>query len=168
MKRCAWVFAVGLLVGLAVVAQKVPEYYLVGNLEDVLGTVATDKVDQKASFFGSIGFRVVKEEKGLLVYLSDLNLMSKGVSTEKGDTGLISLRLADDQGKSMSYDPWSGRGSIEFSMVLHYELIDRVMGVRQGGTKGEMDMKVPYTEAMVGKLTVWFSEGLKVADGGEH
>lgn len=166
MKRFSWVFVVGLLVGLGAVAQKGPDYYLVGNLEDVWGAVATDQGHQEASFFGSIGFHVVKGEEDLLIYLSDFNLVSKGVAAMKGETGLIGLRLADDQGKSMSYDPGAGRGSLEFSMVLHYQLIDSVFGFTEGGTKGEMDMRIPHTEMVIGKLSIWFPEGLTAADGG--
>jgi len=166
MKRFAWVFVVGLLVSLTAVGQKLPEYYLTGNLGDVSGTVTTDKGGQRTSFSGSIGFRVVQSEKGLLLYLFDLNLISKGVPTEKGDSGLLGLELFDAEGKSMMYDPRSGQASTELRMVLHYELIDRVKGFRQVETKGEMDLFASFTEEMSGKMIVRFPEALKVAESG--
>jgi len=166
MKRCAWVLTLGLLVGLTAVAQRLPEYYLTGNLKDATGTVVTDKGSQRTSFTGSLGFRVVQSEKGLLLYLFDLNLVSKGVATEKGETGILGLELLDAEQKAMSYDPRSGHASTEARMVLHYELIDRVKGFRRSETKGEMDVFEPFTEQMTGKVSVRFPEALKVAESG--
>lgn len=167
MRKFVWLFlAAGVLLSLAGLGQQSLEYYLTGNIKEAAGTVATDKGDQKTRFFGSIGFRVVPTEKGLLLYLFDLNLISKGVPTEKGDSGLLGLELLDAEGKSMMYDPRSRQASTEFRMVLHYELIDRVKGFRQVETKGEMDLFASFTEEMAGKMIVRFPEALKVAERG--
>lgn len=167
MGKCVWVLlVVGVLTGLIALGQQSSEYYLTGNFREVPGTVATDKGEQRTTFFGSIGFRVVSTEKALLLYLFDFNLISKGVPTEKGDTGLLSLRLVDTFEKPMTYDPRSGRASSEFQMVLHYELIDRVKGFRRVETKGEMDLYASFTEEMKGKMIARFPEALQVAERG--
>ncbi len=167
MRKAAAVFlVVGVLVGGAGFAQQPLTYYLTGNIKEATGTVATDKGDQRTSFLGSIGFRVVPTEKGLLFYLFDFNLISKGVPTGRGDSGPISVRLADAQGKSMTYDPRSGRASTEFAAIFHYELIDRVKGFRQVRGQAEGDLFVPFTETMTGKMSVRFPEELRVVDKG--
>ncbi len=167
MRKAAAFFVVaGVLAGVVGLAQQPLTYYLIGNLAEAAGTVATDKGSQRTGFSGSIGFRVVQSEKGLLLYLFDLNLVSKGVSTEKGETGLLGLELFDAEQKAMSYDPRSGQASTEVRMILHYELIDRVKGFRQSETKGEMDIFAPFTEEMTGKVSVRFPEALKVAESG--
>ncbi len=165
MKCVCAVFVVSVFIGLMAVSQQPSEYYLTGNLQEVPGTVTTDKGDQRTVFFGSLGFRVVPTEKGLLLYLFQLNLVSKGVPTERGDSGLLSLRLPEFE-KPMTYDPKSGQASGELSFVLHYELIDRVKGFRQVETKGEMDLFTSFTEEMKGKLVARFPEALKVSETG--
>ena len=165
--KYVWVLLViGLSAGLTALGQKPPEYYLTGNFKEAPGIVATDKGDQQTNFFGSIGFRVVPTEKGLLIYLFNFNLISRGVPTQKGDTGLLSLRLLEALEKPMTYDPRSGRASGEFQMVLHYELIDRAKGFRSVETKGETDLFASFTEEMKGKMIARFPEGLKVAETG--
>lgn len=169
MRKYAGLFVlVGLLVALPVLAQQAAQvaYYLTGNITEATGTVTTDKGEQRTNFFGSVGLRVIPTEKGLLLFLFNFNLISKGVPTEKGDSGLLSLRLADAQDKGMSYDPRSGRVSGDVQMILHYELIDRVKGYRQQDGKGEQDLFAPYTEVMKGKVTGKLPEALKVAEKG--
>jgi len=157
--KYVWVLLViGLSAGLTALGQKPPEYYLTGNFKEAPGIVATDKGDQQTNFFGSIGFRVVPTEKGLLIYLFNFNLISRGVPTQKGDTGLLSLRLLEALEKPMTYDPRSGRASGEFQMVLHYELIDRAKGFRSVETKGETDLFASFTEEMKGKMIARFPD----------
>lgn len=157
---------IGVFIGLTAFGQQGAEYYLTGNFKELPGTVTTDKGEQRTSFFGAIGFRVVQSEKGLLLYLIEFNLVSKGIPTEKGDSGLVSLRLFDDFEKPLSYDPRSGRASSELHMVLHYELIDRVKGFRRGEMKGEMDLFPSFTEEMKGRLLVRFPEAMQAAEKG--
>lgn len=169
MRKCVGVFLVAcVFAGVAVFGQQPKgEYYvLTGNIKEAAGTVTTDRGDQRTSFFGSVGFRVVPTAKGLLFYLFDFNLISKGVPTDKGDSGVLGLTLADAQDKTMAYDPRSGRASAEFAMVLHYELIDRVKGLRPIKTKGEADVFPSFTEEMKGKMAARFPAPVKVADRG--
>lgn len=168
MMRVWVLLSIGLFIGLMAFGQQ-SEYYLVANFREVPGAVVTDKGEQRTTFFGSIGFRVVSTEKGLLLYLFDFNLVSPGVPTGKGNSGLISLRMSGGFDKPMPYDPRSGLVSWEFPMILHYELIDRIKGFKPAGTEGEMDMFIPFTEEMKGKLTTRFPEPLpaKVAKAGK-
>ena len=141
------------------------DYFLTGNLRDVKALVTTGKGEQRTSFTGAIGFRVVPTAKGLALYLTELNLVSKGVPTSRGRTGLTSLWLKAEEAK-LSYNPKTGQASGEFMLVLHYELLDKVKGFKRGGVKGEMDEFIPYTETMRGKLVVRFPEGLQPAAKG--
>lgn len=165
-KTAVVLLAVGVLAGVVGFAQQTLTYYLTGNIKEATGTVATDKGDQRASFSGSVGFRVVPTEKGLLLYLFDFNLIATGVPTGRGDSGMISARLADAQDKSMAYDARSGRASTEFAAIFHYELIDRVKGFRQVRGQAEGDLFAPFTETMTAKMSARFPEALKVADKG--
>jgi len=166
MKRYGWVFIVASIVGLSAVAQQLPDHYLTGNLENLGGTVVTEKGEQRATFSGSIGLRVVQGARGLLLYLVDLDLISKGVLTERGASGTIGLQLADGGRKSMNYDARSGLASTDARMVLHYGLIDRVRGFQQIEAKGEMDIFPSYTEEMAGRVSVRFPGALKVQESG--
>ncbi|MCS7240738.1 MAG: hypothetical protein NZ651_05800 [Candidatus Bipolaricaulota bacterium] len=157
---------ISVFISLTAFSQQGAEYYLTGNFKEIFGTVVTDKGEQRGEFFGTIGFRVVPGEKGLALYLVEFNLVSKGVPTEKGDSGLLSLRLFDLFEKPLSYDPRSGRASAEFQMVLHYELIDRVKGFRRAEGKGELDLFPSFTEEMKGKASIRFPEALQVAETG--
>lgn len=167
MWKRAWVFlVVGVVASLTALGQQPLEYYLTGNLKEVPGTVATDKGEQRTSFSGAIGFRVTMGPKGELIWsLIRLNLVAKGVPTEKGDSGTIGLVLADYDHKA-TYDPRTGRLTAEFRATLHYELIDRVKGYRELGVKGEQDLFAPYTEEMVGKLSGKLPESLQAAEKG--
>jgi hypothetical protein len=167
------------LIGLVAVAQRTPilqvkplvlrepGFYLMGNLGDREGIVETEKGRQRTSFMGSIGFRVLTQEKETLqVVLSRLNLVSKGVPTENGESGVIGLSLAAS-GFQLEYNPRTGEVGGEFETILHYELIDRVRGYREQECKGECDLFEPYTERMIGKLSGKFAEPLELAEKGE-
>jgi len=154
---------VWLLVGLAFSAQQ--DYYLTGNLKEAAGQVIADVGKQRASFFGAIGIRVVPRGREVSLFLTDLNLVSEGVSAKRGKTGPLSLMLAEEVG--LSYDPKSGQASAELALILHYELIDRLKGFQQLGSKGEQDLFAPFTEGMKGKLNISFPEGLQLQDKGE-
>jgi hypothetical protein len=79
-------------------------YYLVGNLKDVRGEVATVKGIQRTSFSGEIAFQVQKDEKGAITMtLWNLNLLSPGVETGSGKSGVIGLNLESPPYK-VSYD----------------------------------------------------------------
>ena len=146
-----------------------PGFYLMGNIDDREATVEADTGRQGASFAGSIGFRVLAQEKETVqVILSRLNLVSEGVKTERGESGVIGLSLAE-AGFKLEYNPRTGEIGGEFETILHYELIDRVKGYRQPEQqyKGEADLFAPYTERMVGKLSGKFGEPLEPAEKGE-
>lgn len=146
-----------------------PGFYLVGNIDDREATVEADKGRQGTTFSGSIGFRVLAQEKETVqVILSRLNLVSEGVETERGKSGVIGLSLAGT-GFKLEYNPRTGEIGGEFETILHYELIDRVKGYRQleREFKGEADLFAPYTETMVGKLSGKFAQPLEPAEKGE-
>jgi len=142
-----------------------PEFYLVGSIDDSEASVEADQRKQATSFVGSIGFKVFPQDKTHQVVLSRLNLVSKGVRCEKGESGVIGISLAQE-GFRMEYNPRTGEVTGEFETILHYELIDRIKGYRQQEEKGEVDMFAPYTERMVGKLSGKFSEPLEPAEKG--
>jgi len=141
-------------------------YYLVGNLKDIRGKVITDRGSQEVEFSGAIGFQVATGQKGeLIMSLVRLNLLVKGASTTKGDSGLIGLMLAEPAFR-MDYDPRTGAVAGELGQTLHYALIDRIKGYRRREVKGENDLFVPYTEQVVGKLLGRLPEALEPADKG--
>ena len=151
---------------LQAVAQQGSEYSLTGNLQEVQASVVTSKGEASTTFFGALGFMVLVSEKGdTTVTLDTLNLVSKGVPTGNGDSGLISMWLAAP-GYKVSYDPKSQQLSSEFDVYLHYELIDQLLGYRKGESKGEMDLNPSYTERMTGKLTGRLAEALSPSEKG--
>jgi len=178
-RRCMVVIVVIIgLIGVIAIAQKTPivpltplllqrtSYYLTGNIESSEGTATTDRGRQGASLFGAIAFRVTPQEKGDLgIVLSGLNLVGKGVPTERGDSGVISISLARPE-SGLVYKPRTGEVSGEMEAILHYELIDRVKGYREQECKGECDKFDPYTERMTGKLSGRFMQPLQPTDKG--
>jgi hypothetical protein len=140
-------------------------YYLVANLTEQC-TVLTDEKDEiETTVSGMIGFRVVsKPQDDLTISLGWLNLVVKGVPTERGDSGLISLALVAPEYET-TYDSEMGRITTAFDSDLHYELIDQEMGYRQIEPEGENDIFVPYTEEMAGNLTGAFPKDLRAVDG---
>ena len=158
------VLAASVLAGVTSLAQQSAPYYLTGNLKDALGTVTTDKGDQRTTFFGMIGFKVVPTEKGLEFTLFELSLVSKGVPTERGEAGVLGVNLIDDD--IAWHDAKTGRASFAPTLTLHYELIDRVKGFRTTKAQPEGDVFAPHTETMTGKMSAQFPEALKVAEKG--
>lgn len=183
MRRCVMdrnriVFLIG-LVGLCLLVTASPlmaqgeksiqakYYYLRGNVEKASGVIATDKEPVEVVFSGTIGFRVTPGLKGgFTMSLDRLNLISKGVPTARGKSGLIGLNLASP-GFEVKHDVRSGQLSSAIQSTLHYELIDRVKGFRQSErAKGEMDVFIPYTEKMSGHLKGKLPENMKLAEKG--
>ncbi len=166
------------LIGSMAMAQKTPivpitplllqrtSYYLTGNIGSSEGTATTDRGRQGTNLFGSIGFRVIPQQKGeLALVLSGLNLVGKGVATERGDSGVISISLAQSE-YELAYQPRTGEIGGEVEAILHYELIDRVKGYKEQECKGECDKFDPYTERMIGKLSGRFEQPLQPTDKG--
>ena len=107
-------------------AKKGETYYLIANLKDAQGTVTTDIGVQQTSFGGEIAFQISTDDKGATVMnLQRLNLVSPGVQTKSGSSGVIGLNLISAPYK-VNYDPRGGQISSEFESNLHYALIDEI------------------------------------------
>lgn len=143
-----------------------PSHYLSGSLDTREALVSTERGRQESSFFGSLEFRLWVEEKGLRIQLSRLNLVGKSVPSERGETGLIGLSLAEGS-VPLEYGARTGDVQGEFETVLHYELIDQLRGYQKQECRGECDLFAPYTERMAGKLTGTFVEPLQPREEGK-
>jgi len=140
-------------------------YYLVGNLKDVRGEVVTDKGASQTSFSGEIAFQIRQDEKGALTMnLWNLNLLSPGVETGSGSSGVIGLNLQSPP-YEVSYDQRTGSIYSQFGSTLHYALIDELKGFIPGGGE-EQDVFYSYTETMSGNLKGKLSENLLLKEGG--
>jgi len=125
-------------------------YFLVGNLDDVRAVVATDAGEQQTSFKGEIAFVAEPDDRGdLNLILTRLNLVSSGVATKKGESGVIGLNLAEPEYKS-TYDSKTGQFSVEFESTLHYAQIDEIKGYIPSKSE-EGDLFLSYTESIRAK-----------------
>lgn len=141
-------------------------YFLVGNLDDVRAVVATDAGEQQTSFKGEIAFVAEPDERGdLSLVLTRLNLVSSGVATKKGESGVIGLNLAEPEYKG-TYDPRTSQFSVEFESTLHYSQIDEIKGYIPSKSE-EGDLFLSYTESMTGKIEGKLPEAMKAADEGD-
>jgi len=141
-------------------------YYLLGNLDKVRGTVTTDAGVQETSFQGEIGFQVTQDKNGQMNFvLESLSLVSPGVKTAKGDSGVIGINLAE-AGSKASYDAKTGSTVADIRAVLHYDLIDEIMGFIREKSE-ECAVFNSYTEDMAGTLEIKLPESLKATDQGE-
>lgn len=165
MKSHRTVFVILLLIaGVVGWSQQQSVYYLTGNLKETAGTIITDKGEQRATFLGMVGFKLVPAAQGFDLTLFELNLISKGVPTAQGHSGVLGLNLIDDEPTWL--DPKTARAALSPTLVLHYPLIDQVKGFRQVRGQAEGDVFVPFTETMRGKISVRFPESVKVAETG--
>jgi len=138
-------------------------YYLVGNFEDAKAVVKTDMGEQQTSFRGSIAFRAVPEKGGgFKLILEDLNMVSSGVPTKKGDSGVIGLNLVNPEYET-TYDQKTGNLNTEFQSTPHYSLIDKIKGYIPDKSK-EGDVFYSYTEMMSGKLAGYLPERLQLKE----
>jgi hypothetical protein len=145
-------------------------YFLVGSLEDIEAVVVTDAGEQQTRFRGEIAFLAEPGDRGdLNLVLTRLNLVSSGVATKKGDSGVIGLNLVaqgDEPEYQASYDARTGQFSAEFGSTLHYALIDEIKGYIPSKSE-EGDLFLSYTESMEGKIEGRLPEAMKAADEGE-
>lgn len=141
-------------------------YFLVGNLNDIRAVVATDAGEQQTSFKGEIAFVAEPGDRGdLSLILTRLNLVSSGVATKKGESGVIGLNLAEPEYQA-TYDSRTGQFSVEFESTLHYSQIDEIKGYIPSKSE-EGDLFLSYTESMTGKIEGKLPEAMKAADDGE-
>jgi len=141
-------------------------YFLVGTLDDIKAVIVTDAGEQQTSLKGEIVFATEPDERGdLSLVLTRLNLVSSGVATKKGESGVIGLNLAEPEYKG-TYDSRTGHFSAEFDSTLHYAQIDEIMGYIPSKSE-EGDLFLSYTESMGGKIEGRLPEGMKAADEGE-
>lgn len=137
-------------------------YYLIGSLDKVSGTILTDAGEQETTFQGEIGFKVVTDSKGTKTFvLETLNLVSAGVRTGKGNTGVLGVTLSDSP--RASYDPATGKLVANIRVILHYELIDKVMGFIREQSE-ECAVFNSYTEEMTGKIDLQLPREFKMAN----
>lgn len=144
------------------VTQKERTLIFASNIDEAAGVVVTNAGENKVVFRGAIGFRVTQREKGeMKVNLIRLNLLTDGVRSESGGTGVIGVKLAEPEYET-EFDPSNGRLEAKFHLVLHYPLIDEKMGFREVESEESEECVhfVPYTEVMEGKLTARLPEGL--------
>jgi hypothetical protein len=120
--------------------------YLIANLDGIKATIATDIGTQQTVFNGEIAFQI--RDNNLV--LKRLNLISNGVKTKQGPSGLIGLNLVANEYKT-TYDPQKGTVDVEFQATLHYDLIDKIKGFMPPD-KEEGDQFLSYTESMKGSL----------------
>lgn len=146
-------------VGLGLASQD--SSFLTGNLKGVKGIATTENGSVPIYFSGAIGLKAVPSARGMFLYLTELNLVSKGIRTVKGTTGVLGLRLGVGE-TGLSYDLKTGRATGEIPLILHYELLDRVKGFRKAGTEGEDDQFVPFTEKMKGKIVLKLPPGTQL------
>ena len=119
-------------------------YYLAANITEQCSVLTDEKDEIESTLSGMIVFRVVSGPQGDLdISLGRLNLVVKGVPTEKGDSEVIGLALVAPEYET-AYDSDTGRITTAFESDLHYALIDQEMGYRQLEPEGENDMFVPY------------------------
>ncbi|MGY4706662.1 hypothetical protein ACVNPS_02770 [Candidatus Bipolaricaulota sp. J31] len=166
MRKFVWVLLVAcLLTNLVGLCQQRGEYYLAANITETTGRVTTDKGDRKAVFSGIIGFRAIPKGERFQLTLIELNLISNGIATRRGKSGVLGLKLSDEV--ATWYDPRTGQASFAPAFVLHYQLIDRIKGFKELGLKGETDLFMPFTETMKGELNVKFPRGLQMVEKGK-
>jgi len=139
-------------------------YYLTGDITQK-GIVKTGGKDQDTTFEGEIRFLVTQGKNGeVMLSLDRLNLVSKGVMTEKGDSGVIGINLEKSE-VPVRYDPKTGEIFAEFTSILHYALIDEVLGFTKAKSEEE-DLFISQTETLAGQLTGRLPEQLKVQEKG--
>jgi len=141
------------------------QHYLTGNFE-AKGTAETDAGTQDIAVSGSIGFQVWGEKNDLHVALIVFDAVSKGVPTKREETGVLGLSLLGQQAE-LEYSSRAAEVSGGFDTVLHYELIDRLLGFRQTESKREADLLPSFTETMRVSMTGKFSEPLVLSEKGQ-
>jgi hypothetical protein len=143
------------------------EQYLVADLKDAKAIIATDAGEKETLFNGEIAFQAATGQKGeLTLRLKRFNLVSKGVATKQGSSGVIGLALSDPE-YTVTYDPQKGTISSDFQATLHYSLIDKVKGFIPGQFvqgKGEADVFYSYTESMKGSFAGSLPEKLQLSE----
>lgn len=143
-------------------AQEERTMILASNIDETAGVVVTDAGEHEVVFRGAIGFRVTQRQEGEMnVSLIRLNLLTDGVKSESGDTGVIGVKLAEPEYET-EFDPSDGRLEARFQLTLHYPLIDEKLGFREVESEESEECVhfAPNTEAMEGKLTARLPEGL--------
>jgi hypothetical protein len=126
--------------------------FFIANIEKKTVVFTSDAGQQEVIVSGSIGFQVTKVPRGRIkVSLIRLNLVTKGVRTKAGASGVLGLTLAKPA-IATTYDPVKGNLEAVFDLILHYPLIDRKKGFREKRIPGDTCF-VPYTEKMTATLS---------------
>jgi hypothetical protein len=125
--------------------------YLIANIEKSTVEFVTQAGPLEIPVRGSIGFQAqwYPRRRYPTLSLMRLNLVTDGVKTDSGDSGVVGLMLAKQT--PVEYDHRTGKLSAAFELVLHYPLIDRKMGFREKRLKGDTNF-VPYTETVAAQL----------------
>jgi len=128
------------------------------------GVIVTGKGEQETKFTGQIRFIATQGKKGERILVLDrLNLVSEGVPTEKGESGVLGVNLVN-RDNAVTYDPKSGEFSTEFTSTLHYALIDDILGFTEAKSAVENDLWISQTEEMKGTMKGTFPQGMVVQD----
>lgn len=110
---------------------------------------------------GEMLFAVMPGKDGPKLNLASVKLVGAGVKTREGASGNLSIMLSEKNAVT-DYDPKERRITSDFSVVVHYPLIDKLKGYRQPTrAEKEVDDFRSYTEEFSGKLVCYLKEPLK-------
>lgn len=111
---------------------------------------------------GEILFAMMPSKEGLRLKMSSMKLLGGGVKTQEAETGSFSIMLSGD-GSSANYDPERRTITSEFTVEVHYPLIDKVRGYQKPSrAEIESDDFRSYTETFSGRLVCRLKEPLRL------
>jgi hypothetical protein len=128
---------------------------MTANVTGAKARIVTDAGIQTSTMNGQVAFHYQSSANGQpSMAMVGFNFIGSPVRTLRGSTGPVSLNLNRTSASTKEFVPSTGLIRAEFELVLHYRLIDQVLGQRKSGD----DHFVSLTENMTGSFNGRFGK----------
>jgi hypothetical protein len=123
---------------------------MIVNVSSLSARVTTDAGLQSSTMKGQIAFTQNTDASGqVTLTLAEFNFTGTPVRTSRGSSGPLSVMTTHGSAITRQFSSSLGTFMIDLRLVLHYRLLDGILGFRKAGE----DAYNPYTEEMMGQYS---------------
>ena len=124
------------------------------DLPETKAQVTTDLGIKSSQLKGQMVLAQTTDASGrVAVQLESFNLRASSVATSRGASGRLGMTLRKGSAVTREFNNSAGTLTIDFELVLHYPLIDRIKGLQTAGN----DDRMAFTDILKGQYKAAFS-----------
>jgi hypothetical protein len=127
---------------------------IVIDLPETKAQITTDSGLKSSQLKGQMVLAQTTDASGkVVVRLENFNIRASSVATSRGPSGRLGMTLRKGSAVTREFNNSAGTLTIDFELVLHYPLIDRIKGLQTAGN----DDRMAFADILKGQYKAAFS-----------